>query len=181
MELLTYAMLTLIKLFFAICRLRQAPQDIPFSPVLQYASILTYIVTGYFISLINQTVNQAIATVTLDTVLMLALGYGGLWVRGFEARATQTITALAGTGTLFAIFTLPLWLWLQGLPPDQALLPSLFVNALLIWNIVVIGHILRHALTMPFWAGIGIALFYFIIAIRMLKFMVLASSGAAAV
>jgi hypothetical protein len=83
-----------------------------------------------------------------------------LWIKDLTARSTQTITALAGTGSFFGLISLPILSWLQGIPEDQPSLAGLFLLGLVVWNIAVVGNILRGALDVPLWAGVGISVLY---------------------
>jgi hypothetical protein len=123
--------------------------------------------------------NTAIASVVIDTALMLALAYAGLWVRTFENRTTQTITALAGTGILFGIFAAPIMYLISYNTSDEVSIASFVFLILVMWQISVIGHIMRHALSIPFWAGFGISLFYIYTSFRVMSFLVVVSTGQA--
>jgi hypothetical protein len=99
---------------------------------------------------------------------MVGLTYLGLQIRGSSARAVQTITALTGTGALFELVGWPMVIFLQQLEEGQSSSLSLVLFALVIWNIMVIGNILRHALNVPMWVGTSIALLYIYITLRVM-------------
>jgi len=92
----------------------------------------------------------------LDTAMMLTLGYGALWARGFENRATQTITALAGTGVIIILLAIPVAL----VGGDLSLI---LFYCLIFWSIGIIGFILHHALSIALGWGIGISFLFFIL------------------
>lgn len=167
-------MLALIKLFFDICRLRSNPEDLPYSKALQGLSILAYVLVDLAISVMGQSFGHAILVVIVDTCLLLGLAYASLWIRSFLGRSTQTITALAGTGVLFGIMSFPIMVWLQGITNDQPSTVSLLLLILITWNVAVIGHILKSSLSIPFWAGIGIAVMYVYTSLRVMSVLFIA-------
>lgn len=167
-------MFALLRLFVDLCRFRSAPQNLPFSRFLMGLCIGCYFAVGFAISLAEQSFGRAIISASVDTGLMVGLAYLGLWVRDFIPRATQTITALAGTGTLFELIGWPLVTFLQTLEEGETSILSLLLLGLVIWNITVIGHILRHALELPMWIGTGIALLYIYTSIRVMQVLFIA-------
>lgn len=162
---------TLIKLFFDICLLRANPEDLPYSKVLQNLSILGYALVGLVISIMGQSFGNAALAAVVDTGLLVGLAYASLWIRSFLRRSTQTITALAGTGVIFSIVSFPIMVWLQGITNDQPSTVSLLLLILITWNVAVIGHILKSALSIPFWAGIGIAIMYVYTSLRVMSIL----------
>jgi len=150
-------MTALLLLFFDICRLKRNPQDIPSSALLKNFSILTYLLLGFLVQWIAQGEPKLPAVMsTLDTVLFLAMGYAALWTRGYEQRATQTITALFGSGAFLYLLSLMFVL----LPDSPASMLLLLVH---IWSIVVIGHILSQSLNLALGWGIAISFLYYIL------------------
>ena len=169
-------MTALLKLFINLCRLRGAPQDLPASRFLMMLVASGYLAVGLGVSLHEQPPGLALLSAIVDTGLLAALAWVSLWILGKTPRFTQTFTALAGTGILFGLMGWPLIAWLQTLPegePSNLFLPLL---GLIIWNIVVIGHILRHALDMVMWASSGIALFYIYLSIRVMSALYIAGN-----
>lgn len=167
-------MLALLKIFVDLCRFRAAPQDLPYSQFLMALCLGCYFIVGFAISLAEQAFGQAIIIAAADTGLMVGLAYLGLWVRDSIPRAIQTVTALAGTGTLFELVGWPLVTFLQTLEEGEASSISLLLLGLVIWNIVVIGNILRHALSLPMWIGTAIALLYIYTSLRVMSVLYVA-------
>ena len=159
----------LLKIFVDICLFRAKPEQLPYSYFLMMLCIITYVATGMAVSLVNQSLSKAILIVVVDTAMMLSFIFVGLWIRNFLNRTVKTITAIAGTGTLFTIVGLPLMMALNNQPKDQTSIFSLLVLIIVIWNVGVLGHILRSALSMPSWVGITIALMYFYVSINVLS------------
>jgi len=169
-------MTALLLLFIDLCRLRRGPQDLPASRFLMTLAAAGYFVIGLAISLLEQSLGLAILSAAVDTLMLAALAWLSLWIIGKTVRFTQTYTALAGTGILFSLMGWPLIAFLQGLPQGQGSSLSLLLLGLVIWNIVVIGHILRHALGLMMWAASGLALFYMYLSIRVMSALYIAGT-----
>jgi hypothetical protein len=134
----------------------------------------SYFIAGFAVAIDDQAFGQSIIIASVDTSLLVALAYLGLWARDSIPRATQTITALAGTGTLFELLGWPLVTYLQTLQEGETSGLALLLPVLVIWNIAVIGNILKHALEIPMWIGTGIALLYIYTAIRVMSVLYIA-------
>ena len=158
----------LIILTFNIMRLRAAPQDLPRSRFLMLLCIGAYLFMRVVIAALEQTFGLALLSAGIDTLLLIGLAWLALWVRGYQGRIIQTVTAFAATGTLFAFMRWPLVAYLQQTSTDDPGSLSILLLILVIWNISVIGHILRHAVDVPMWIGTGIALLYIFTAIRVM-------------
>ena len=146
-----------LRLFYALTLLRAAPQDIPHSGALLATTLLLYAGTTVLAAL--QVMPPAIALWQglAEVLITVALVHSALLLRGHGARATQTLTALAGCNALFNSLALPA-LHLQGtsMRLGEALpMPvSLWLVALLLWSFTVSVHILREALEIPLLASV---------------------------
>lgn len=170
-------MKALLMMFADLCRLRTGPQDLPHSRFLMLLCILAYALVGLGVSLLDQDSTLALVSTIVDTLLLLALTWLGLWVRDHKVRAVQTMTALTGTGALFGLMGWPLIASLQQLGEDNSSSLFLLLLALIIWNISVIGNILRHALDLPMWLGTGVALLYVYTSLRVMSVLHIAGSS----
>ena len=167
-------MFSLLRIFIDLCRFRSAPQDLPYSKFLMSLCVGCYFIVGFIVAVADQPFGQSIIITSADTGLLVGLAYLGLWVRDSIPRATQTITALAGTGALFELVGWPLVTYLQNLQEGETSGLALLLPGLVIWNIAVIGNILKHALEIPMWIGTGIALLYIYTAIRVMSVLYVA-------
>jgi hypothetical protein len=170
-------MTALLLLFVDLCRLRGGPQDLPYSRFLLLLTTAGYAAVGLGVATLDQAPGLALLSAAVDTGLLLGLGWLGLWVRERKPRAVQTLTALTGTGTLFGLLGWPLIAWMQRYGAAVPLAPSLLLLALIVWNISVIGNILRHALDLPLWLGAGVALLYVYTSIRVMSVLHLAGTA----
>ena len=140
--------------FFLICQLRWRPQDLPASSILLMLSLGIYTLVSMILSLFQLSVERAILSALLDTSLLILLTSSLLAIVRYSARISQTLTALAGTNSILGILCIPLLFWLKQFQPGEVALPELLLLVLIVWNIVVYAHILRHALEIPFFVGV---------------------------
>ncbi len=161
----------LLLMFFDICRLRVAPQDLPTSRSLLISSLAMYAALALILSWILMTPGKALIAAAFDTLLMALLSYVLLWARLMPQRWPQTCTALAGSGIILQIVALPITLWQKQFGPEDSmvLIPTLLSLALLFWNLVVVGHILRHALSTNLGMGAVLATVYTYISLSVMK------------
>jgi hypothetical protein len=148
--------------FVGICLLRAAPQDLPASRALLALVLTAYLLLAWLLAIPAYGQTRAVGVALLDTALLAAFIQILLFLLSRRARILQTLTAMAGSSSLLGVIALPLVLWGQ---PSQAGEPvsGLLLYAwlsLLLWNLVVAGHILRHALSTSFGIGLGVALLY---------------------
>ena len=159
-------MLLLIKIFVDIFLLRAKPQDVPASSALLLLSIVLVIVSGVasMLSTVGE-LGQGIMVSLLDVALTFALLTTVLKVMNISSRLTQTATAMFGTGVIVNLISLPVvWLWSSG--PESSefrLLGGLLYFVLLVWSMVIMGHILRHSFNLHLSSGILIAIGYFLV------------------
>ncbi|HXH02335.1 MAG TPA: hypothetical protein VNN09_03340 [Candidatus Competibacteraceae bacterium] len=167
-------MAVLLNLFLDISLLRKGPQDVPASEVLLRLTLVAYLLSGWLVLwLLGGPFFSALLQALVDLGLLSGLSYVLLFLAGYPERYPQTLTALAGTGTLLGLVGLPILAWLQrveGMREAMAL-PSLFYLLLLVWNVALIGHILRHALSCPPWRGVAYALGYLLITMMVMGWL----------
>lgn len=160
---------TLIKTFVDLCFFRIGPQQLPASATLRNLVLAAFVVTGLALSLAaQQTWPQALATTLLDTVILIALTTMALRLLGKRERGLQTLTALMGSNIILGMVSLPLVFIFYASGQAESLVISLLVLLLTIWNIMVMGHILRHALDMPLMGGVVAATLYMILSIQVI-------------
>lgn len=157
----------LFNLFVDICLLRAGPQDLPGSGFLLLLTVLLSLLTGTLVIVGTfGTLGAALAAQMLDILLLLGLLRLLLQLTGKSARYQQTASALFGSGVLINLVTMPLQLLYSGDPSGPALgeMGTLFYLIIIVWALVIVGHIIRHALEIRLAAGIMLSLGYFLIA-----------------
>ncbi len=148
--------------FFGICCFDKRPQDLPASRELWFVVVISYLTSSFFLTLLTQPLDTALISGIIDTTLLALLTFATLRLKGMSERWLQVTTALFGTGFLFSLAAIPLSYLLSSLPQESPLvfLVFLFVISLLLWNIGVMAHILKHALSSSMPLGVMLALTY---------------------
>lgn len=165
-------MRVLFDLIVDICLFRKGPQDLPASQALLGLYLIAYGLSGLLALLVSMPPSTAVFQALVDIVLLAGFTYGILAMMNYGARFVQTLTALAGTYTLFNLIALPLIFWLERASTQTTapVLPSLLLLALMGWSIVVMAHVLQHALSTSRVMGVLYALGYLVISIVVLIF-----------
>jgi len=155
----------LFNYFFELCLLRAKPQDLPVSRMLLGLVIAANIVVGVlaFSDLYGSILRALMASVVENLFFLAVLGLL-LYFKGLFPRFNQSATALLGSSTLLAIILIPLYSMGGGAADHSAmaLVADLGALLLLIWSLMVMGHILRYTLDVPLGRGISLAIVYFL-------------------
>ena len=156
--------------FVRICLLRMKPQDLPSSTTLLGLVLLTHTVVGVTIAGVNLRFGQALAAGVIDTALLAGLTTGLLMSCNLRARAVQTMSALAGAGTIIGFLAFPVSIWLHDAHQARVQSPilSLLLLAMLGWSLLVSSHVFRHALSAPFYVGVLVSIAFYWISVKIL-------------
>jgi len=160
----------LITFFVELCLLRRPPQDLPASKVLLGLTLVSDLVVGL---LVGVTAGLPWLTSLLQGVaeilLMMTALYVALTQLKLRARFLQSATALLGSGALLGLVAIPpLSLNPTGSQErDLAALGAFMLLGLVIWGILVTGHILKHTFTITLGQGTAIALAFQIVAVTL--------------
>lgn len=140
--------MTILLRYFDLCLFKINPADVPASVRLLQITLLFYFVVGVALSQIDLAWEMSLFSSFADTLFMFLATSLLLKFRGFQARFVQTLTALAGTGALFGLVSLPFILWFNQVPEaEQANSYALFfLAAIMFWSLMVTAHIFRYAL-----------------------------------
>jgi hypothetical protein len=167
-------MYALVQVYWEMCLFRRGPQHLPASQFLTGAALLSYCLLGVLISLFEQPLVEALGSALTHTLLLAGFVWALLQWRGHGPRYVQTLAALAGTGAVFsalAIVPMVLLTIAQHRQGDPAL-PVLMILGLIMWDLAVVAHLLRHALSTSFGVGLlwSLGLFFFSISVMSLLF-----------
>ena len=160
----------LIHPFVQICLLRMRPQDLPSSSMLLALVLLAHTAMGAIVAAVDLRFGQALVAGVIDTALLSGLTVALLMLQKLPERTVQTLTALAGAGTVLGFLAYPVSLWLRDAHAADQPSPALtaLLLAMLGWSLVVSGHILRHALSAPYYLGLLVSVAFYWISIRVL-------------
>ena len=169
-----------LRFYYDLCLLKAAPQDAPVSKNAFYTALFVYLLVGTSITLFNQGLAVSVIVASLQAIIFIFITNLVMWVKKTPERFLQTVTSLLGTGALIAMVAIPVvYLGTSTTPgaESSATVSFLWMISILIivWETVVIGNILRHAMEIPLLAGVGVALIYmylsFAVTLRIVKVM----------
>ncbi len=150
-----------VRAFLELASGKRGPQDIPASHALFVLTYVFYMAVTASLTAVAADWPTAGKSALVDAVVLPVFVVTVLWLRNFTERCLQTLTAMAGIGALFSLAAIPPFLITAGMPGSAlSALASVLVLALFIWNVLVLGHILRNALALAFPAGVLVALAY---------------------
>lgn len=157
----------LVKCFLDLCLFRSGPQDLPASRFLLSLVIILNVLVSVFLASLEGELSQAVLQSVLAPALLALFLFGLLKFSNHSSRYTQTVTAGIGGDALITVLAVPPVL-LGLIIPDVRGYVGLLLFALMLWEIAVIGHIIRHAMDIPFMAGLGLALAYTALSYRIM-------------
>ncbi len=174
-------MIRWLRYFFQLSFLKADPQDAPPSRVVFGLAVLAYFVfTVSALAMITHSWGRTLFLATLQTAIYLFAAHLILWISRRQERMVQTLTALCGANAMVTVLTMPVFAWAIPFAGESMALPVLTILAVL-WQAVVIAHIFRHALEIPFIAGLGIALIFiwvaFAVTLRFMRILVFTVGG----
>lgn len=164
-------MRALIFFFVELCALRRAPQDLPASEILLGVVLVADLFAGLLVGITaGISVWMSLLQGLIEIALMLAALYAALNVMKMSARFLQSGTALMGSGALLGLVALmPLSLNPTGNQESNlAALGAFLLLGLVIWGVVVTGHILRHTFGITLGQGSAIAIAFEIATITLI-------------
>lgn len=154
-----------------ICLLKAGPQELPATPRFLGLVLIGYFLVDVLVSRLNTSLGTALAISLLDVLLLMAFAQLVLRLFAKPERFNQTLAAMAGAGQLLGLLALPL---IHGLGVAQAAgetAAGLAFGwlAVLCWSLLVLGHILRHALAVSLLTGVGIGVLYSLLTLVLMR------------
>ena len=128
---------------------RKRPQDLPVANELFWFSTVIYTVLSALISYTSQTFFISLISGLIEISILLFISFLFLYLRSVPKRWMQVTTALAGTGAIISIIILPL-IYARVFIPVDATVQEIILTLIFIlwfWNLSVMSHILKNALS----------------------------------
>ena len=166
-----------IQLFWQICLLQKAPQDIPYSRGLFFLLLLVGFLVNLLVnnlylalSLPESDFGSVLLVVSIKTIFILGSVSVLMMLMGYSVRIIQTLSALLGTDLIISLLALPILLAISYISQLEGYF-GLILLFLIIWSLVIMVHILRHALSVGFLLA-GLFVFgYFMLSIKLEGFL----------
>lgn len=151
----------LLNYFVDLCLLRAAPQDAPGSSALLGVALVVNVLVGLLLIVTARPAPlPALVESLLEVLLMLAVLRAALSLTGRLGRFLQSATAILGSSALLGLASLPLVGWTSGADSGVAELSGLLLLLLVVWSLVVLGHILRHTFNLSLGRGVLLGVLY---------------------
>lgn len=167
-------MQALITFFVELCALRRPPQDLPASQLLFGVTLVADLLVGILVGLTaHLSLLTSFAEGLTEVAMMLAALYAGLELLNRPNRFLQSATALLGSGALLGLAAIaPLMLDPTGSEQTElAALGAFVLLGLVIWGIVVTGHILRHTFSLTLGQGAAVAAAFEVLTVSLVTVM----------
>ncbi len=156
-----------ISRFFDLCLFRASPSDIPASTWLLKVTLLSYFVLSVVVNQLDNTWSASIFISLADIVVMMMAVSLLVSFRGFQARYTQVLTALAGSACCITVVGSPIIWWFFQIEAEQqgASFVLLMMFALLIWSLMVIAQIFRQSLEITSGVSMMVTITYMMVTV----------------
>lgn len=168
-------MFSLIETFWNVALRRLGPEDLPDSQLLLGIVLFGYVcVQAPLVWFLYGSSFAVLQVILVELLMVSACMWGMLRLAGYPTRFRQTLVALIGTSALLTVLAVPFVAWQQAVIAAESdlLLPEFAIWLILLWSLVVDGHIISRALSRPFALGLVIAISYFIISSSFLRELV---------
>ncbi len=149
-----------------ILTFKRGPQDLPYAPNLTIAVVIAVVIIQTGINALGERpLTEIVPPIVVLNLFSIGVLYLLLHARQLNGRFAQTLLSQALTGLVFLLLMLPLLSLLGDVTPEAAMtlrpgqaFAMLLLLVAAIWKLCVEAHILRHALDVPFFAGVVITI-----------------------
>jgi hypothetical protein len=150
----------LFNYFVNLCLLRAAPQDLPSSsPLLGVVFVINALIGTLLMATTELGPGLALVESLFELALMLGVLRTALFLRGHPARFNQGATAVMGSSILMSLLALPLLAGGVASGGENGGGVMLLLG-LVVWSVVILGHILRHTFDLTPGQGVAVAALY---------------------
>jgi hypothetical protein len=147
----------LLKTLIDILLFRKAPDSLPHSWILFYATFFSATLLSILATAIIVPDLVVRYDISLALVCALCAYYSGvLWFTGFTARTLQTLSAVLGTESVLTMTLIPVYALLKVATDHITALLLVFILGF--WSIPVQGHIIARAIRQPWGVGFVLAI-----------------------
>lgn len=160
-------MIRLFLSFVQLALMRIAPQDLPASMSLFWPAALAYVGVGVVMLVDQLDTMTTMGVVLLDTLLILGLVRWQLRLRKLHNRELQTYTAVLGAGAILGLVSWPVVAWFAPalMAAEAEVWVMLIYMLLMTWNLMLLAHIMRHALSATLGVGLVFAMGYMFLSV----------------
>jgi hypothetical protein len=157
-------MLVYVRALLSVALRKKGPEDLPDSGFLLGLTFVVYLLLQVPLGWIAYGPSDVLVSTIVVSVILIVLG---LWtllaLTGFKSRFRQSLTAVLGTSALLSALSIP-FSWWRAITINYesgVALPSTIIFAIMVWSLVIDGHIISRAISKPFGIGLMIAVAFF--------------------
>ena len=166
-------MTRVFNLFLRMWILRANPLELPVSRVLTHTLAGLYIIVSLATMLEQMGFSRALAAAMIDIALLVAPVMALLAISGFPERGYQTLSAILGASIVLVIALLLLGAFVSS--PHSRQSAELVVLA---WYVLIFGHVLRQAVSLPVLLGATFAFLYVMVSDEVIRALFINGVGA---
>lgn len=152
--------MTNFKLYFPICWLKVNPLDLPSSITFLKQNFWFYFVVELFIQANMIDPFEAFFEVVIETSLTCAFVAIILLFNKTRHLYVQILTAVLFCENVVAFFGVPIVVWLT---VSENVFSYYIFGLLILWDFVLITHIIKHVMGTSLAASLVVSLFYFLL------------------
>jgi len=166
-------MLKFLQGFWEIARFRSGPESLPASVFLAQLTFAAYIGIQLPLLFIQTGAGmRPLVSGFADALVLTAFTWTLLRLTGKSSRFIQTVTALYGTGVIISLVAFPVGALVLGSGSGNVpLLAALALLGILIWSVLVAGHIFSRAISRTMVEGVVISLVYFVLNYQIIQML----------
>lgn len=153
--------------FIDICLFRSGPDSLPANNQLTQWVLLCYFCVSVLMNQIDMSMRISLWIGISDLLVLMAFLYLLLRFNHLLPRYQQTLSAMAGTGSLLGLLSMPLlWAFHQYAEKTDAANFILFsLMLVMFWSLMVTAHIIRRTLETSAPKAVALTMLYVVIAI----------------
>jgi len=150
----------LLHQFVWIAFLQARPQDLPGSRSVLWVAIAVNLITYTLAVASRYPIGQSVLIALTDLTFSALFLFVMLLFVDKGARFQQSLAALCGATAVLNLAATPvMWISAGSATPSFGLVDL----CVILWGLAIIGHVLQHALELPRWASIGLAVMFYIV------------------
>jgi hypothetical protein len=157
-------MLAYLQTLLKVALRKNGPEDLPDSRFLLGLTFVVYLLLQVPLGWIAYGPSGVLVSTIVVSVLMVVFSLWLLLVlTGYKSRFGQSLTAMLGTNALLSALSFPFSFWRDIAIDLEAgvALPSTIIFAIMVWSLMIDGHIISRAISRPFGIGLMIAVAFF--------------------
>jgi hypothetical protein len=159
--------MNLIQPFYRLCLFQLSPADLPVSQWLLKLTLVSYLIVGIAIGLIDSSLQISLLSSVSDAASMAFFLWIMLKLRGMTNRYYQSLTAMAGAGTILGLIAIPVMMLFNQVDEVEransyVMLP---VVIMMFWSLMVTAHILKESLDIKSGTAAILTVIYTIISL----------------